>query len=62
MENDMPEYGLQKSVKFRCNSEFMPAVQIIAQRQGLSASAFMRSVLIREINRLGWPLDEEKIV
>lgn len=60
MQNDMPEYGLQKSIRFRCNSELMPAIQVVAQRSGLSASAFMRSVLIKEISRQGWPISGEK--
>lgn len=52
--------NLDSIAKFRCTPELMPAVQAIARQRGLTASSWMRSLVIQEIHRLGWPVSDEK--
>jgi len=48
-----PTANYDNIARFRCTSEFMPMVHMAARSNGLTASAFMRMVITREINKLG---------
>jgi predicted DNA binding CopG/RHH family protein len=45
--------GFDAQVHFRVPSDFMPLVHYAARRQGMTTSSFVRSVLHRELDRLG---------
>lgn len=45
--------GFDAQIRFRAPADLMPLIQLAARRQGLTASSFMRSLLCRELERLG---------
>jgi len=53
MSNTTESTGYDAQVHFRAPSDFMPLVHLAARRQGMSASAFIRFVVHRELERLG---------